>query len=126
VRESISTVNPTIRDAALAQLNMALSPWMRYFVTYDPQTALEKVKCPVLALNGEKDLQVPPRQNLPAIEKALRSGGNKDFKAVELPGLNHLFQTCKTGSVAEYQQIEETISPTALDLMGNWILQHTR
>jgi pimeloyl-ACP methyl ester carboxylesterase len=126
VRESLSTMNPTIRDAALAQLNMALSPWMRYFVTYDPQPALEKVKCPVLAINGEKDLQVPPGQNLPAIEKALRAGGNKDFKAVELSGLNHLFQTCKTGSVAEYQQIEETISPTALDLMGNWILQHTR
>jgi pimeloyl-ACP methyl ester carboxylesterase len=126
VRESLSTVNPTIRDAALAQLNMTLSPWMRFFVTYDPQPALEKVKCPVLAINGEKDLQVPPGQNLPAIEKALRAGGNKDFKAVELPGLNHLFQTCKTGSVAEYQQIEETISPTALNLMGNWILEHAR
>jgi pimeloyl-ACP methyl ester carboxylesterase len=126
MREFLSTVNPAIRESALAQMNMALSPWMRFFVTYDPQTALLKVKCPVLAMNGEKDLQVPPRQNLPAIEDALRAGGNKDFKVVELPGLNHLFQTCKTGAVSEYSQIEETISPSALDLMGDWILQHTR
>ena len=63
-------------DVALAQLKPALSPWMRFFVTYDPQPALQKVKCPVLALNGERDLQVPPSQNLPAIEKALRAGGN--------------------------------------------------
>ena len=125
-RESLATVNPIIRDAALAQLKMALSPWMRYFVTYDPQPALEKVKCPVLAINGEKDLQVPPGQNLPAIEKALRAGGNKDFKTIELPGLNHLFQTCKTGSIAEYSQIDETISPVALDLISSWIQDHTR
>jgi pimeloyl-ACP methyl ester carboxylesterase len=126
IREFLSTVNPAIRDTALSQMNMALSPWMCFFVTYDPRTALLKVKCPVLAINGEKDLQVPPRQNLPAIENALRAGGNKDFKVVELPGLNHLFQTCKTGTVSEYSQIEETISPTALELIGSWILQHTR
>jgi fermentation-respiration switch protein FrsA (DUF1100 family) len=126
MREFLSTVTPAIRDTALAQMNMALSPWMRFFVTYDPQTALRKVRCPVLAINGEKDLQVPPSQNLPAIENALRAGGNKDFKVVELPGLNHLFQTCKTGTVSEYGQIDETISPTALELMGSWILQHTR
>ena len=126
MRESLSSANPTIRDAALAQLKSVLSPWMRYFVTYDPQPALEKAKCPVLAINGEKDLQVPPGQNLPAIEKALRAGGNKDFKVIELPGLNHLLQTCKTGSIAEYSQIDETISPVALDLIGSWILEHSK
>jgi uncharacterized protein len=126
MRESLSSVNPAIRDVALAQLKSALSPWMRYFVAYDPQPALQKVKCPVLAVNGEKDLQVPPKQNLPAIEKALRAGGNKDFKVIELPGLNHLFQTCKTGSITEYGQIDETISPVALDLMGGWILDHAK
>lgn len=125
-REALSKINPVIRDAAYAQMKSALSAWMRFFITYDPQTALEKVQCPVLALNGEKDLQVSARQNLPEIEKALHAGGNKDFKAVELPGLNHLFQACKTGSVAEYAQIEETLSPVALELISGWILEHVR
>jgi uncharacterized protein len=125
-KEAMSGFSAAIKDAAFMQMNSALSPWMRYFVTYDPQSALEKVKCPVLALDGEKDLQVSPRQNLPAIEKALRAGGNKDFKVVELPGLNHLFQTCKTGTVAEYGEIEETMSPAALDLISGWIAQHSR
>lgn len=98
------------------------SPWYRYFLAYDPAPALRKVSCPVLAINGSKDTQVPSQQNLPAIRKALEEGGNKHFEAVELPGLNHLFQTAKTGAVSEYQQIEETISPVALEKMGSWIL----
>jgi hypothetical protein len=77
----------------------------------------------VLALNGSLDLQVPPAQNLPAIRKALEEGGNKHFEAVELPGLNHLFQPAKTGSPTEYAQIEETISPVALDKIASWILK---
>ncbi len=124
VRKALSRMNPMIRDAAYAQIGSAMSPWMRYFITFEPKTALEKVKCPVLALNGEKDLQVSPRQNLPEIEKALISGKNKDYKTIELPGLNHLFQTCKTGSVTEYAQIEETISPNVLELIASWILAH--
>ena len=102
------------------------SAWFRYFMTYDPAKALRKVKCPVLAINGEKDAQVPPKQNLPAIRKALEAGGNQDFEVVELPGLNHLFQTAKTGGFAEYAQIEETIAPTALEKMSTWILAHAR
>ena len=78
---------------------------------------------PVLAINGELDLQVPPKQNLPAIERALREGGNSDVTVVELPGLNHLLQTCTTGSPSEYSGIEETISPTALTMMSDWILE---
>ena len=107
-------------DAAIQQL---MSPWWRYTLTYDPATALRKVTCPVLALNGEKDLQVPPAQNLPAIRKALEGGGNKHFEVDELPGLNHLFQTAKTGSPTEYAQSEETISPVALDKIASWILK---
>ena len=99
-------------DVAIQQLT---SPWMRYTLTYDPATALRKVACPVLALNGEKDLQVSAAQNLPAIKKALEEGGNKQIEIDEMPGLNHLFQTAKTGSPTEYAQIEETISPVALD-----------
>jgi pimeloyl-ACP methyl ester carboxylesterase len=126
IKQALSTIEGMPEGAMGGQLAMALSPWFRYFVHYDPQAALQKIRCPVLAINGEKDLQVPPRQNLPAIERALRASGNKDFKMVELPGLNHLFQTCKTGAVAEYRQIEETMAPAALDLIARWILQHSR
>ncbi len=111
-------------DAQLgATIEKMNSPWMRYFISYDPATALAKVACPVLALNGSKDVQVSPSQNLPAIRKALEAGGNKHFEIVELPGLNHLFQTAKTGSPNEYAQIEETIAPVALDKISAWILK---
>ena len=94
-----------------AQIKQITSPWFRFFLTYDPATALRKVTCPVLVLNGEKDKQVLPSQNLPPIRKALGEAGNKHFEIDELPGLNHLFQTAKTGAVSEYSEIEETMSP---------------
>jgi pimeloyl-ACP methyl ester carboxylesterase len=109
-----------------SQLKMVLSPWFRYFLTYDPRPTLTRVKCPVLAINGELDLQVPPKDNLPAIAKALAAGGNKDHEVKELPKLNHLFQTAKTGSLAEYHAIEETIATVALETVSTWILKHTR
>ncbi|HED37994.1 MAG TPA: alpha/beta fold hydrolase [Ignavibacteria bacterium] len=103
-----------------------LSPWFRYFLKYDPRPTLEKVKCPVLALNGGKDLQVPAKEDLMEIEKALKKGGNKNYKIVMLPGLNHLFQTAKTGSPSEYSKITETFSPKALKIIKNWILKVTQ
>ncbi len=111
--------------AVESQIKMALSPWFRFFLTYDPRLALTKVSCPVLAIWGERDLQVPPKQNLPAVADAVRIGGNRNFSGVELPGLNHLLQTCVTGSISEYGQIEETISPTALETISQWILKRT-
>ena len=102
------------------------SPWMQYFIRYDPAKTMEKVTCPVLALNGSKDLQVPPKENLSAIKKALEKGGNKHFISEELPNLNHLFQECKTGNPSEYAQIEQTFSPAALELIGNWIQQQVK
>jgi fermentation-respiration switch protein FrsA (DUF1100 family) len=108
-----------------AQIGLAIkqftTPWFRYFLTYDPATTLRKVTCPVLAINGEKDKQVLPQQNLPVIRKALEEAGNKHFEVDELPGLNHLFQTAKTGSPTEYAQIEETMSPVALEKIAAWI-----
>lgn len=103
------------------QMKMLLTPWFRHFLTYDPKPVLEKVKCSVLAINGEKDLQVDPKLNLPPIEAALKAAGNKDFTVKELPGLNHLFQASKTGAISEYQQIEETINPVALEVAGDWL-----
>ncbi len=108
------------------QIQSLLSPWMRFFLTYDPVPTLKNVKCPVLAINGEKDLQVSPEENLNAIEETLKAGGNTDYTVKEMPGLNHLFQTAQTGSPSEYAKIEETISPDALELIGNWISEHTR
>ena len=101
------------------------SPWLQYFLRHDPRPVLEKVKCPVLALVGEKDLQVPPKENLAAIETALKQGGNTVSTVKELPGLNHLFQNAKTGGIGEYSEIEETIAPSALTLIGDWIAERT-
>jgi len=97
------------------------NPWMRYFMATDPALFWSQVKCPVLALNGEKDLQVSQEVNLPAIKAALRSGGNRKVKTVMLPGLNHLFQHSETGSPDEYIKIEETFSPGAMELISSWI-----
>lgn len=107
-------------DTKVASIN---NPWFRYFLSYDPYPTLTKVTCPALALAGEKDLQVPSKANLAAIKKALTEGGNKNFKTVELENLNHLFQNCEKGTVAEYAQIEETISPKVLEIVKDWILE---
>ena len=103
------------------QMEQLTDPWMRYFLTYDPLPALNLVKCPVLALNGSKDLQVPPRENLAAIKNALEAGGNKHVTIKELTGLNHLFQECETGSPNEYATIKQTFSPLALNEIDKWI-----
>jgi pimeloyl-ACP methyl ester carboxylesterase len=108
------------------QIKTIMTPWFRYLLTHDPQPALRKVAVPVLALVGEKDVQVPPKENLEAIAKALKEGGNRDVTVQEMPGLNHLFQTAKTGAVAEYGQIEETIAPAALELIGEWISRRVK
>ncbi|MBN2264168.1 MAG: alpha/beta hydrolase, partial [Prolixibacteraceae bacterium] len=108
-----------------AQIDQLTSPWMRYFLNYDPLPTLAKVTCPVLALNGEKDLQVPPKENLSSIEKTLKGAGNNKVTAIEFKGLNHLFQECETGSPTEYGNIEQTISEKALTTISNWIVQNT-
>jgi len=106
---------------AEAQAQGVMSKWLRFFITHDPTETLRKVKCPVLAINGSLDTQVPAKQNLSAIEQALREGKNPDFTVKELAGLNHLFQTAKTGGGDEYARIEETMSPLALETMAKWI-----
>lgn len=113
-------------DFVKAQVQEVTNPWMLNFIKYNPAVALEKVKCPVLALNGEKDLQVPPKENLGAIKDALAKGGNKNVMAIELPGLNHLFQECNTGAPSEYATIEQTVSPVALDEILKWVKIQTK
>lgn len=108
------------------QLQPMLSPWYRHFLAYDPRPALRQVRCPVLAVTGEKDLQVPPKENLAAVAAALREAGNGEVTVVELPGLNHLLQTAQTGLPTEYGKIEETIAPKALATIADWILEQPR
>lgn len=137
----LDELRPAVRDLVVAQVEaggqklddakidekveLALkaesSPWMKFFITFDPATALKRVKCPVLALNGTLDMQVIADDNLPAIESALKAGGNQNVKIVRLPGLNHLFQQATTGLPGEYGIIEETISPKALKATSLWL-----
>ena len=100
------------------------SPWMYYFLRYDPTPILQRMRVPVLALDGSLDLQVEPKENLAAIKAALKD--DQDVTVTELPGLNHLFQDATTGSPNEYGTIEETLSPVALRAIGDWIVAHTR
>lgn len=107
------------------QVNQISSPWMVYFMKYNPVTTLKQVTCPVLAINGEKDLQVPSKENLSAIKNALTKGGNLNVTTKEFPNLNHLFQECKTGSPNEYATIEQTFSPIVLAEITKWIKTQT-
>jgi hypothetical protein len=110
-------------QAAATQVPVVTSPWFRFFLRYDPRPLLEETRIPVLALGGELDLQVDPEQNLPQIRQALSKAGNPDYTVLELPGLNHLFQTAGSGGPDEYYSIEETFSPAALDTISGWILK---
>ena len=96
-------------------------PWMRWLAAHDPAPVLQRVRVPVLAVNGSRDLQVTPRENLAAIERALQTGGNADATVRELPGLNHLFQRCTSCTIAEYGLLEETFAPSALTVVSDWI-----
>jgi pimeloyl-ACP methyl ester carboxylesterase len=120
------TKEETLNAGARAAASQLRSPWFETFLVHDPAKDLERVSCPVMALVGEKDLQVDPKLNLPAIEQALRKSPSKDFVVLELPDLNHLFQKCKTGLMQEYAEIDETIDSGTLARMKDWILQHTR
>jgi pimeloyl-ACP methyl ester carboxylesterase len=120
LREAMGpAANPEALDAQVAQVN---SPWFRFFLQYDPRPTLAKVNVPVLALNGEKDLQVPAQVNLREIRSALERGGNPDVTARLLPSLNHLFQEAETGSPSEYARIPQTMSPVVLEAVSDWIL----
>ena len=113
-----------IEQTASAQAKQVSSPWFQYFIKFNPDLYVSKMKIPVLAVNGGLDLQVSAKENLAGIKKSLTKAGNKKFETVEFAGHNHLFQTAKTGSISEYGQIEETISPKVLDKMSEWVLKN--
>ena len=111
--------NPAAYAKTVGQ--QSASPWFRAFIVYDPLPALQKTRCPVLALDGSKDVQVPPAEDLTRIGQALLLSGNTDVTIKELPNLNHLLQTCRTGSPSEYATITETIAPSALMIIRDWV-----
>ena len=105
------------------QISSMVSPWYLHFMRYDPAQDMKKIKCPVLALNGEKDIQVDAAMNLTAIREIISENGNKKVTVKAYPNLNHLFQTCQKGTLAEYGELEETINPEVLKDITEWILQ---
>lgn len=114
--------NPVQEESVQNQVNMLLTPWFRYFVSYDPASALRKVRCSVLALNGSKDVQVLAEPNMQGIRQALENAGNRNFSLEIIPGLNHLFQQCAECTLAEYAEIEETVNEQALKAVVSWFL----
>jgi pimeloyl-ACP methyl ester carboxylesterase len=98
-----------------------LTPWFRRYLQLDPRVHLEKVTCPVLAIVGDKDLQVPPAENIEALTHALARGGHPRTLVRQLPGINHNLQTARTGKASEYFLIEETVAPSVLELMATWL-----
>ena len=116
IRDMLGTL-----PGAEAQAQAAVSSTVRELIAYDPGPVLRSLTCPVLALGGTLDLQVSAKQNLPAIAAALAESKSANWQVVNLPNLNHLFQTAKTGNVPEYSAIEETISPLALRTIGDWL-----
>jgi uncharacterized protein len=117
--------SPAAETQMERQFFSVTSPEMRSILLYEPAEALRKLKVPVLALNGSRDVQVAAKLNLPAIAAALAEGGNNDFAIIELPGLNHLFQECRTCAIGEYGELNETFSPRALRVLADWLTTHT-
>lgn len=115
----IKTSGEVLAEAEKKQMKNA---WFRYFIAFNPDEYISKVKIPVLAINGSLDFQVPAKENLEAIKKSLTKAKNKDFETYEFQGMNHLFQECTTGAINEYAEIEQTISPKVLNKISSWII----
>ncbi|HWZ02487.1 MAG TPA: alpha/beta fold hydrolase [Mucilaginibacter sp.] len=122
----LNVPNATMGDIEKVYNGMYSSGWLRFFISYDPATALSKVKCPVLAVTGGKDTQVDATENLGRIKEVLTKSGNRDFEVKTIPGVNHLFQTANTGDISEYEQITETMSPVAMNIICSWIKLHVK
>lgn len=115
------------RDQILKGLvDARTTPWVRYFYHYNPADMIAQVRCPVLSINGTKDQQVVADVNQAGIRAALEKGKNKDYQVIALEGLNHFFQTAETGAMNEYDDIEETFSPKALNIVSDWILKRVK
>lgn len=124
-RDDADTLKRT-RAVMADEMAKALDPWTRFSMEHDPRSVLAQLTMPILALNGDKDVQVPAAENLAAIAETFEQSGNAKGRTVVLPGLNHLFQTATTGAPSEYVDIEETFAPAALEIIGDWIVEQTQ
>lgn len=110
--------------ALQAQIRLMTTPWFKEYLDFDPTPVIEKVKCPVLALNGDRDLQVDADETVPLLRQAYEKSGNKDFTVLEIQGVNHLFQRAQSGSPALYGAIEETMAPEVQNAISGWVAKH--
>lgn len=126
ILKSLGAPDANILKLIENETESSLKPWTRYFLGYNPSVEIEKLQIPVLSLNGSKDQQVDAKVNQDAIRAALIKGKNKNYKVLELENLNHMFQECNTGAISESKDIEQTISPMALEIISNWVFEKTR
>lgn len=122
-RKSAEEVAAQQMAVIAAQYKGLLTPWFRFFLSFDPATVLEKVRCPVLAFFGDLDFQVPVDVNRPALEQALAKAGNRDVTIKVLPNANHLYQEATTGDVSEYTKLKKEFVPELVPTMAEWILR---
>jgi len=121
ILKSLGASDQNIAAFIKKETETILKPWNNYFFTYNPADEFEKLKIPVLSLNGNKDKQVDAGINQGEIKKALVKGNNDNYKVITLDGLNHLFQECISGSIDEYKNLEQTMSPRAMEEVSQWI-----
>ena len=121
-RRHIADPETYIKNAVAAQMKEMQSPWMAFFIDYNPADDLKKVHIPVLAFFGGKDLQVPAKDNMAAMQEIFKENGNNAFKAQLFTEANHLFQKAKSGSPAEYASLKHEFVDGFLDTLANWIM----
>ncbi|WP_034058800.1 alpha/beta hydrolase family protein [Lacinutrix jangbogonensis] len=126
ILKALGASDANISKFIINETESSLKPWTRYFLGYNPSHEIEKLQIPVLSLNGSKDQQVDATINQDAIRAALIKGKNENYKVLELENINHMFQECKTGSIKEYKDIEQTMSPVVLEIISNWIVEVTK
>jgi hypothetical protein len=124
-RQAIKDPEAVIAQQTAAQIASVKTPWMKFFLDFDPATALANVRCPVLATFGERDIQVPTAQNRAAMEKAFATSGLTRYRIEVFPRANHLYQDAPTGSVAEYAMLKKEFVPGFLELLVAWIKEQT-
>ena len=118
IDELVTNNNLSVPQMVIQSLKMTQKtrgPWVDTLISLDPREFLGNVKCPVLAINGEKDTQVFP-DNLNVVKEYIPQAETKF-----MPELNHLLQHAVTGEISEYDEIRETISPEVLDAIGLFI-----
>lgn len=125
-RKAIPDIDRLANRQAESQVAFVRSPWFRYFLDYDPAPALARLKCPVLALFGERDLQVPTDANRAAMEALARKSGNADWTITVVPQANHLYQAATTGSASEYPRLKKEFAPGFIDTLVPWLAKRAR